>query len=379
VSGVATDAVVGAASLANGVVRVELTNGTHGSLHALTLRDGCPCAECRHPVSGQRLFESSQVLPRANVAAVRISDAGLLELDWADGHRSRYQAAWIDAEASAAERGRRPARRVRAWGDAPQESLPEHRWPDVADDDAARIDWLRDVAELGFAILHGVPCHADFVERIASLFGAVRETNYGRVFDVSVAVDATNLADTALPLSPHTDNPYRDPTPTVQLLHCLASDVAGGLTVLVDGFAAAGQLRAEAPERLELLARTPIRYAYRDGDTDLETDVPVVTVDAYGDVVALHLNNRSKGIPYGAPADVARWYDAYLALVGLVESSERQLVFRLEPGDLIVFDNLRVLHGRTGFAGEGTRRLQGCYADRDGLHSRLAVLERGTT
>ena len=43
---------------------------------------------------------------------------------------------------------------------------------------------------------------------------------------------------------------------------------------------------------------------------------------------------------------------------------------------MIVFDNVRVLHGRTDFAGTGTRRLQGCYADRDALRSRLAVLNR---
>jgi gamma-butyrobetaine dioxygenase len=43
---------------------------------------------------------------------------------------------------------------------------------------------------------------------------------------------------------PHTDNPYRDPVPTVQLLHCLRTSEDGGDTGLVDGFAAAAALRA---------------------------------------------------------------------------------------------------------------------------------------
>lgn len=51
-------------------------------------------------------------------------------------------------------------------------------------------------------------------------------------------------------------------------------------------------------------------------------------------------------------------------------------MFHLDPGDVAVFDNLRVLHARTAFAGEGVRRLQGCYADRDALFSRLGVLAR---
>jgi alpha-ketoglutarate-dependent taurine dioxygenase len=50
--------------------------------------------------------------------------------------------------------------------------------------------------------------------------------------------------------------------------------------------------------------------------------------------------------------------------------------FKLEPGDLFLVDNLRVLHGRTGFSAAGQRHLQGCYADRDSLYSRLAVLNR---
>jgi len=378
-SGAVTEAGVQAAILDGDVARVELADGTHAALHVLALRDGCPCSECRHPVSGQRLFESSRVLPAAGAATAGVSEEGSLELDWSDGHRSFFPAAWICGEAAAAARGRRAARDRRLWTAELGDSLPEHHWPKVAEDDRARADWLRDVATLGFALLHGVPREPGFVEHVAGLFGAVRETNYGRVFDVSVAVGATNLADTALPLSPHTDNPYREPTPTVQLLHCLASEVVGGHTVLVDGFAAVERLRSEAPDRLATLAREPIRFAYRDENADLEADVPVVSLDPLGEVVALHLNNRSKGIPHGDPARVASWYDAYLGLVALVETPELQVVFRLEPGDLILFDNLRVLHGRTGFASAGTRRLQGCYADRDGVLSSLAVLERRTT
>ncbi|HXP57833.1 MAG TPA: TauD/TfdA family dioxygenase, partial [Streptosporangiaceae bacterium] len=51
---------------------------------------------------------------------------------------------------------------------------------------------------------------------------------------------------------------------------------------------------------------------------------------------------------------------------------------RLSPGDCLVFDNTRVLHGRTGFTSTGDRLLQGCYADLDGLASTLAVLTEAT-
>ena len=50
--------------------------------------------------------------------------------------------------------------------------------------------------------------------------------------------------------------------------------------------------------------------------------------------------------------------------------------FKLEPGECFIVDNTRVLHGRSGYAGQGgSRWLQGCYADKDGLLSTLAALE----
>ncbi len=53
---------------------------------------------------------------------------------------------------------------------------------------------------------------------------------------------------------------------------------------------------------------------------------------------------------------------------------ELALTLRLSPGDCLIFDNTRVLHGRTAFTGTGDRLLQGCYADLDGLASTLTVL-----
>jgi gamma-butyrobetaine dioxygenase len=47
---------------------------------------------------------------------------------------------------------------------------------------------------------------------------------------------------------------------------------------------------------------------------------------------------------------------------------------KLLAGDLVGFDNQRILHGRTLF--NGAPHLQGCYMSRDSLQSNLAVLER---
>ena len=104
------------------------------------------------------------------------------------------------------------------------------------------------LADYGFALLHKVPVEPGQVAAVGDRLGHVRVTNYGQLFDVVSLPNPNNLAFTAVGLGVHTDNPYRDPTPGLQLLHCLEAGAPGGDTLLVDGFRAAEELRRRYPE-----------------------------------------------------------------------------------------------------------------------------------
>jgi gamma-butyrobetaine hydroxylase len=331
--------------------------------HALWLRDNCPCPECRHE-SGQRLLDTRSLPDALSIVAVEGCT-----VSFSDGHVSGFDPDWLRANA-----GEAPARVSRLWGAEIQDELPVARYDELASAGAELRDWLAAVDELGFAILTGGPTEPGTVTRVAELFGFVRETNYGRLFDVRTVVNPTNLAYTGLRLGAHTDNPYREPTPTLQLLHCLASSADGGENTLVDAFRVAQDLPRDD---FELLARTPIRFRYADDETELEAETPVISLDARSDVQAVHYNTRSAQ-PFRLPEQlVGRYYEAYQRFGRMLEEPEYRVQFKLGAGDLFIVDNLRVLHGRTGYAASGgERHLQGCYADRDGLRSRLAVLSR---
>ena len=331
--------------------------------HALWLRDNCPCNECRHE-SGQRLLDTRS-LPD-DLAIVTVEGC---TVSFSDGHVSSFDANWLRANA-----GEAPPHRRTLWGAQLQEELPAARFDEVAAGGAALRGWLAAVDELGFAILTGGPTEPGTVTRVAELFGFVRETNYGRLFDVRTVVNPTNLAYTGLGLGAHSDNPYREPTPTMQLLHCLASSADGGENTLVDAFRVAQDLPRDD---FELLARTPIRFRYADSETELEAEVPVISLDARLDVQAVHYNTRSAQSFRLPEHVVGLYYCAYQRFGRMLEAPEYRIQFKLAAGDLFIVDNLRVLHGRTGYAAtSGERHLQGCYADRDGLRSRLAVLSR---
>ena len=335
-------------------------------LHPLWLRDNCPCPECRHE-SGQRLLDTRSLPDDLTITSVSENDA--LHVTFSDGHASSFDIRWLEAHA-----GPQAPRRRRLWDASIQDALPVAFYKNVTGGGAALRDWLASVDELGFAILGDCPTEPGTVTQVAELFGFVRETNYGRLFDVKTVVNPTNLAYTGLGLGAHTDNPYRDPTPTLQLLHCLASSAEGGENTLVDAFRVVEDLpRVD----FELLARTPIAFRYADAETELETETTVISLDARGDVQAVHYNTRSVQAFRLPEHEVGRYYEAYQRFGRMLEDAAYRIQFKLGPGGLFIVDNLRVLHGRTGYtAAGGERHLQGCYADRDGLRSRLAVLSR---
>ena len=71
------------------------------------------------------------------------------------------------------------------------------------------------------------------------------------------------------------------------------------------------------------------------------------------------------------------YYKARKTISDFYNSEKFRIEFKLMPGDLIMMDNHRLLHGRTAFdANEGKRFLQGCYIDYDSSEGKLRHLKR---
>jgi gamma-butyrobetaine dioxygenase len=185
----------------------------------------------------------------------------------------------------------------------------------------------------------------------------------------------TNLADSDLGLEPHTDNPYRTPVPGLQLLHALQTAGSGGGSLLVDGFMAAARLQAEDPTAFNLLAQYPVTFTWQDGHTFLSATVPVLGLDAHGDCCAIRFNHRSFRVA-NVPAPFAgQWRSAYCKFGRLIEEASLQFRFHFQPGDIVMMDNERILHGREAYDSRAHERwLQGAYADKDAVRSTLKHL-----
>jgi len=343
------------------------SDGLTQSLYAPWLRDNAQDPETVHPGNGQRLIDISDLPADPAFRTADVAEDGSLAVTFApDGHACRYAPDWLRRFAEPAP----DPYAARLWRDGFMVSAFDYA--DITADPAVERDWLAALARDGIALVKGSPVEPATVCAIAETFGFVRVTNYGALFDVISVENPTNMAFTSAGLMVHTDNPYRDPVPGLQLLHCLENDTEGGGSLFVDGFQAAERLRREDPEAFRILATTWLPFRFRDASVDLQARAPLITTDDRDRVVTIRYNNRSIA-PADIPApDLPGFYSAYRKFSSFLRHPEVEATLRLEPGDCVIFDNMRVLHGRKTFT-PGRRWLQGCYADKDAVFGRLRL------
>lgn len=367
----------GVQRLADRVV-IEWADGRVSPFHHVWLRDNCPCDQCVYSVTREQVFESVDAAEDLQPLATRIDTDGCLRIDWQDGHLSRFDPGWLRAHAyddeSRAERlAGRPQPRL--WHSDLQ--LPVFDYTALMNDNAALLQWLLAVRDIGLTQVRGVPTEPGSLKLIAQRISFIRESNFGVLFNVQSKADADSNAYTAFNLPLHTDLPTRELQPGLQFLHCLVNDAEGGESIFVDGFAIADALRLEEPQLFEALCEIPVEFRNKDRHSDYRCLAPVIALDALGRVAEIRMANFLRGAFDTSVAQMPLLYRAYRRLIAMTREPRFRLMQRLKPGELWCFDNRRTLHARNAFdPATGARHFQGCYVDRDELLSRILVLQR---
>ena len=218
----------------------------------------------------------------------------------------------------------------------------------------------------GFVIFKDVPTKDNFLINFANSIGSVRRTNFGEFFNVKSKPNPNDLAYTSLPLAPHTDNPYRNPVPCIQILHCIENNVQGGLSTLVDGFTVTEKLKKDFPKYYKILSEVKVRFQFVDQSVVLEDWAEMIRVDENGEFKQVRFSPRLDFVPLLDLDKLELYYNARKKISELYNSDKYRIQFKLSPGDLLMMDNYRLLHGRTAYdSNEGDRFLQGCYIDYD--------------
>ena len=231
--------------------------------------------------------------------------------------------------------------------------------------------------QYGFVIFKNVPTKDNFIVKFANSIGSVRRTNFGEFFNVQSKPNPNDLAYTSLDLAPHTDNPYRNPVPCIQILQCIENEVSGGLSTLVDGYTVSEKLKQEFTDYYKILTEVKIRFQFIDQTIVLEDWAEMIKLDESGNFKQVRFSPRLDFVPLIDKEKLELFYSARKKLSELYNSENYKIEFKLLPGDLLMMDNYRLLHGRTKYdASEGNRFLQGCYIDYDSTEGRLKHLKR---
>ena len=357
---------------------VEWSDGARSEFASLWLRDNLP--EDRDLYSGQRLIDVTDLPASSPLRSATIEDDAV-RVEWqAERRAARFSAEWLAAHAFGREPPR-PESQLHRWleGGA-MDARRDFEWASagtLSSDPAARSRWLTRLLQQGMAFMSEVPAEQGAILDVMPLVGRVLDTNYGLTFDVRSVAQPDNLAYSDLGLGLHTDNPYRDPVPGFQALHALVPSFDGGASLFADGFALAEHLRATAPEHFRKLTLTPVPFLYRSKEAELYAERPLIQLSVSGQITAVHYNSRSIAPLALAASDAEDFYAAYRGFAALMRDGRFQLRTRLGKGTLVVFDNQRVLHGRTAFSSaKHPRHLRGCYLTRDSVYSEAALLRR---
>ena len=257
---------------------------------------------------------------------------------------------------------------------------------------------------------------------------------YGSVFHVRAGEGGgINAAYTSDGLRMHQDLAYYESPPGLQFLHCVAngSGVVGGESTMIDGLAAAYRLRELRPGSFETLVRCPATFVkQRDGACMTYRRPHIVLADEEGweegeegmggkgsphygyidrQIVAVHWSPPFEGPVLLPPWRVDRYHEAYADFERMLNgvddgddggggdpcspdddlsryAGDFTWERRLQPGEMLVLNNRRMLHGRRKFSAaegasveDGRRHLVGCYTNIDDTLNLYRVLlrERG--
>ncbi|MDP6784973.1 MAG: gamma-butyrobetaine dioxygenase [Alphaproteobacteria bacterium] len=362
-------------------IMVQRADGSVARYHSTWLRDNALDPKTRNTVNRQRLITLSDIPINTYIESATLDETGknVFLTFLPEKKKVSFSANWLETHTYDVKqdniKGWIP-KDLKIWGRNMSTNIPSVDYKSASEDKNLLLEWLKSICCYGFAKMTGGKIESGALIQIANFFGYVRETNYGKWFEVRTEIDAINLAYTNLGIEPHTDNPYRDPVPTIQILYCLENSAKGGDSAVVDGFYAATRLREENSDYFDLLTKYCLRFEFKgDKKTHLKSRRPLIELSPDGELIAIRFNNRSAAPITDVPYDIMEdYYKAYRAFADIINDQTMAVKFKLNPGDCFVLDNTRVLHARTAYSDSGSRWLQGCYADKDGLLSKISTM-----
>ncbi|KAL1989551.1 hypothetical protein VTN49DRAFT_6748 [Thermomyces lanuginosus] len=347
------------------------------------LRDNCQCSQCIHPETHQRTVDTFSIPEDIEVEDIKFEES-TITIKWSDGHTGVYPRAWLKAHIfpEAVKRWNGRGYSLRPFESVPSnyKSLPAVSFNDVMNKEESVLEWLEKIIKYGFCTVTDVPANPESTKALLERIAFIRVTHYGGFWDFTSDLTVKDTAYTSEALGAHTDNTYFTDPSRLQLLHLLShTEGSGGATILVDGFKAAEILQNEDPFHAETLARLHQPW-HASGNEDVciqpGLTFPVLNRDPVSGVLyQVRWNNYDRAAGVDSLARQMNWYAAARHWNEIIHRPDMEIWMQMQPGTALIFDNWRMMHGRSEFTGK--RRLCGGYINGDDFASRYRLLKWG--
>jgi gamma-butyrobetaine dioxygenase len=351
-------------------------DGEHSTFHSVWLRHSLFFPSHQAADIGSEVASLPDDDDIVRPGDVRLTDEGELVITWhPDRQITRFNPAWLrDNSLEPAHRAAR-RREMKHWNASIQNTYPRADFAKFSVNELDRLSAFRGLLDHGFLVINNVPNQPDQIEKVAAFFGVIAVSHLPRIFDVRLDPSMKNGANSTRFLGPHVDESCRYAPSGMSMLYSIKPSLEGGETLLVDGFNIAESLKNQDSKAYELLSNVPMFYQCRSYGVNMTTFGKVISEDFDGHLSGIRFNDRVVS-PLNLPNEIIKpAYSALRKFVALLNDPANTIRFKLNPGDVLVYDNHRVLHGRTWFDGTASdRHLQNCTIDRDLVHGKFREL-----
>ncbi|WDK12398.1 trimethyllysine dioxygenase [Colletotrichum graminicola] len=354
------------------------------------LRDNCRCSHCVNQDTTQRNFDTYslglKISEDVRPSDIKSEEQGITVTWEQDGHQSFYP--WHFVKHYLQNDHRCPEKvNYQLWGSdiGSRRPVVDYNQLMASEDESGIAKLTNLIREYGFAFVDKTPFRTpESTQRVLERIAFIRETHYGGFYDFIPDLAMADTAYTNIALPAHTDTTYFTDPAGLQAFHMLSHEAPpgqalpkdgklGGESLLVDSFHAARILLKEDPKAYEILSkvRLPWHASGNQGITiSPDKRYPVLEVDEEtGELQRVRWNNDDRGVvPFTKHASPTEWYAAARKWNAILRRRDVEYWVQLEPGQVLIFDNWRVMHGRSAF--EGRRRIAGAYINRDDFISR---------
>ena len=350
-------------------LKIFFSNQIEDSFLNIWLRDHAKDEDSWDLRSNQRKIFTAKLDPKIHIKKAEVKDNGnSLDILWSDSNKTiNYTSKFFLDNLNQSKTSKQS---LKIWESKDLDQNIYIDYNDAISENGFKF-FLKKLYEYGFVVVQNCRTEMSSVEKIAKKIGYVRESIFGGLWSFESNQDKADSAYTQEELRPHTDSTYSNDAPGLQLLLCCHYKATGGESIMVDGFKIAEKIKNEKKDIYDTLTNFEVTGQYLGDGVSLKAKRPIFRLNSNRELIQVSFNNYDRA-PFRMSEDkTIKFYESIREFDLIANNKEYQWRRVLKQGELLIFNNWRILHGRGSFTGD--RKMSGCYINKEDFDSSCRI------